>query len=51
VLVASLRAADLEVDVHGWPGRAREWCRDLVEQARWGRRTARFPVLLGRVRG
>jgi SAM-dependent methyltransferase len=50
-LVDAMRAADLEVEVHGWPARAREWCRDVIERARWGRRTARFPLLLGRVRG
>lgn len=50
-LAEAMRAAELEVEVHNWPGRAREWCRDLVERARWGRRTARFPLLLGRVRG
>ena len=50
-LVALLAIARLDVEVHGWPARAREWARDVVEQARWGRRTARFPVILGRVRG
>ena len=40
--------AGWRLDVHGWPGRVREAARDLVERARWGRRTARFPVLIGR---
>jgi SAM-dependent methyltransferase len=51
VLCTAMRTAGLEVEIHGWPARAREWCRDLVERVRWGRRTARFPLLLGRVRG
>ena len=41
-------SAGYRVEVHGWPGRLREWARDALEIARWGRRTARFPVLLGR---
>jgi SAM-dependent methyltransferase len=36
------------LEVHGWPGRFREWARDVIEIGRRGRRTARFPILLGR---
>ena len=36
------------VEVHGWPGRVGETLRDLLEKARHGRRTARFPVLVAR---
>ena len=36
------------LEVHGWPGHLREALRDLVEKGRVGRRTARFPILLGR---
>jgi SAM-dependent methyltransferase len=36
------------LEVHGWPGRAREALRDLLEIGRHGRRTARFPILLAR---
>jgi methyltransferase family protein len=35
-------------EVHGWPGRAGEWGRDLLDVLRHGRRTARFPILLAR---
>ena len=40
--------AGWRLEVHGWPGRLREAARDLVEASRWGRRTARFPILIGR---
>jgi SAM-dependent methyltransferase len=36
------------LEIHGWPGRAREGLWDLLDKARHGRRTARFPVLLAR---
>jgi hypothetical protein len=39
------------LEVHGWPGPLREQTRDLLEIFRQGRRTARFPVLLGTRRG
>ena len=47
-LLALFEGAGWRLEVHGWPGRAREITRDLVEIARWGRRTARFPILIGR---
>src|SRR5258708_1288947 len=47
-LPALFEGAGWRLEVHGWPGRAREITRDLVEIARWGRRTARFPILIGR---
>jgi SAM-dependent methyltransferase len=34
------------LEVHAWPGAIRERARDLLEISRWGRRTARFPLLL-----
>lgn len=34
--------------VHGWPRPLRELLRDVIEIARHGRRTARFPILLAR---
>jgi SAM-dependent methyltransferase len=47
-LTGAFRSAGWALDVHGWPGRVRETVRDLVEVARHGRRTARFPILLAR---
>jgi SAM-dependent methyltransferase len=47
-LAGLFEGAGWRLEVHGWPGRVREAVRDAVEQARWGRRTARFPVLVGR---
>ena len=47
-LEALFEGAGWRLEVHGWPGRVRETARDLVEIARWGRRTARFPILIGR---
>src|SRR5262249_34413764 len=47
-LAGLFEGAGWRLDVHGWPGRVREAARDLIERARWGRRTARFPVLVGR---
>jgi SAM-dependent methyltransferase len=47
-LPALFEGAGWRLEVHGWPGRAWEVARDLVEIARWGRRTARFPILIGR---
>jgi SAM-dependent methyltransferase len=41
-------SAGWTLEVHGWPGRVRETLRDLLEIARHGRRTARFPILLAR---
>jgi SAM-dependent methyltransferase len=41
-------SAGLRLEVHGWPGPVREWGRDVLEIAKHGRRTARFPVLVGR---
>lgn len=41
-------SAGWRVEVHGWPRRPRELLRDVVEIARHGRRTARFPILLAR---
>ena len=42
------RSAGWLLEVQGWPGRIRESLRDLIEKARGGRRTARFPVLVAR---
>lgn len=36
------------LEIHGWPGPAREWLRDRIELMRHGRRTARFPALAAR---
>jgi SAM-dependent methyltransferase len=47
-LDALFQGAGWRLEVHGWPGRLREAARDLVERARWGRPTARFPILIGR---
>lgn len=47
-LEALFEGAGWRLEVHGWPGRVREAARDLVERTRWGRRTARFPILVGR---
>lgn len=42
------KSAGYRLEIHGWPRRSREWVRDAVERVRWGRRTARFPIILGR---
>lgn len=47
-LPGEFRSAGWKIEVHGWPGYLRERLRDALEIARFGRRTARFPVLLGR---
>ena len=47
-LTRLFEGAGWRLEVHGWPGRVGETARDLVEVARWGRRTARFPILIGR---
>jgi hypothetical protein len=44
----AFRTCGWTLEVHGWPGPAREWARDLLEIGRHGRRTARFPILLAR---
>jgi SAM-dependent methyltransferase len=52
LVVGELRGAfassGWNLEMHGWPGPVREGLRDVVEIARHGRRTARFPILLGR---
>jgi SAM-dependent methyltransferase len=47
-LAGLFEGAGWRLEVHGWPGHLREIARDAMERARWGRRTARFPVLVGR---
>jgi SAM-dependent methyltransferase len=47
-LPGAFRAAGFTFERHGWPGRLEEWARDVLEIAKHRRRTARFPVLLGR---
>src|SRR6185436_7848437 len=47
-LPALFRESGWRLEVLGWPGPAREAARDVVELLRHGRRTARFPVLIGR---
>lgn len=42
------QSAGWQLEVEGWPGRVRESLRDVIERARSGRRTARFPLLLAR---
>jgi SAM-dependent methyltransferase len=44
-------SAGWSLEVHGWPGRLREAARDVVEKARAGRRTARFPLLVAKREG
>ncbi|MEQ1912975.1 MAG: hypothetical protein ABMA15_29435, partial [Vicinamibacterales bacterium] len=46
-LAATFAAAGWSLEMHGWPRRAAEWARDVLEIAKHGRRTARFPVLIG----
>lgn len=43
-----LARAGFEVELHGWPGRVREVARDIIEIAKAGRRTARFPMIVGK---
>lgn len=45
-LDALFASAGWRLQIHGWPGRVREWLRDRIELMRHGRRTARFPALL-----
>lgn len=47
-LLGAFASAGWALELHGWPGPVREVLRDVVEIARHGRRTARFPILLGR---
>jgi SAM-dependent methyltransferase len=47
-LRGAFASAGWTLEVHGWPGPLREGLRDVLEIARHGRRTARFPILLGR---
>jgi SAM-dependent methyltransferase len=42
------RSAGWRLEIRGWPDRLRERARDLVELLHWGRRSARFPILLAR---
>jgi SAM-dependent methyltransferase len=44
-------AAGWSLEMHGWPRGLREWARDMLELARYKRRTARFPILVGRRHG
>lgn len=41
-----LLRAGFKTTIVGWPGRLRESARDLIEMARHGRRTARFPLII-----
>lgn len=47
-LAETFGSAGWKLELHGWPGRLREWARDVVEIARRGRRPARFPILVAR---
>lgn len=47
-LRGAFAASGWKLEVHGWPGPVREGLRDVLEIVRHGRRTARFPILLGR---
>jgi hypothetical protein len=42
------RSSGWSVEVQGWPSAVVEHLRDAIEVVKHGRRTARFPVLLGR---
>jgi SAM-dependent methyltransferase len=46
-LPGAFRSAGWSLEVQGWPGQMTEWTRDALEVAKHGRRTARFPVLVG----
>jgi SAM-dependent methyltransferase len=47
-LEGAFGAAGWSLEAHGWPPPMAEWPRDALEIAKHGRRTARFPILLGR---
>jgi SAM-dependent methyltransferase len=47
-LPALFQTSGWSLEVHGWPGRAREIAGDAADRLRWSRRTARYPVLVGR---
>lgn len=47
-LQETFRSAGWGLEIHGWPGRLREWARDALEIARGRRRPARFPILVAR---
>jgi len=42
------RTAGWNLDMHLWPGHAREWGRDALDLLRRRRRLARFPILVAR---
>jgi hypothetical protein len=46
-MAGAFESAGWSLEVQGWPPRAAEWTRDAIEIAKHGRRTARFPVLIG----
>lgn len=47
-MAGAFRSAGWSLEMHGWPGPVQEWGRDALEIAKHGRRTARFPVLVGK---
>jgi SAM-dependent methyltransferase len=47
-LAHTFASAGWRLELHGWPSWPREQLRDVLEIARHGRRTARFPILLAR---
>jgi SAM-dependent methyltransferase len=49
-LTRLLDRSGFEVRVIGWPSRLREMGRDVIETFRHGRRTARFPMIVGKRR-
>jgi SAM-dependent methyltransferase len=42
------RSAGWSLEIHGWPGRAGQWARDVLDLLRHRRRPARFPILCAR---
>jgi SAM-dependent methyltransferase len=46
-LAGAFASAGWSLTVQGWPRPAAEWAGDVIEMARHGRRSARFPVLMG----
>jgi SAM-dependent methyltransferase len=46
-MAGAFQSAGWSLDVRGWPPWAAEWTSDLLAIGRHGRRSARFPVLIG----
>jgi hypothetical protein len=46
-MAGAFQSAGWSLELLGWPRRPAEWTSDVVQLARHGRRSPRFPVLVG----